>query len=131
MKLLIFEWAAGTYTYNDIAETLDVMGISHRTVSYQFEDKNEDEFFVYRFGQVLEDDSYDAVFSVNYFPLVAKCCNERSIKYISWSYDNPLDVPDIEKPWVFRQITCSCLTGYRRKNIEKKGSQMFIICLLR
>ena len=120
MKLLIFEWAAGTYTYNDIAETLDVMGISHRTVSYQFEDKNEDEFFVYRFGQVLEDDSYDAVFSVNYFPLVAKCCNERSIKYISWSYDNPLDVPDIEKTlglpanhvFLFDRIQTE---GYRKK----------------
>ena len=97
MKLLIFEWAAGTYTYKDITETLDRMGISYRTVSYQFDDKNEDEFFVYRFFKVLDEDSYDAVFSVNYFPLVAKCCEDRSVKYISWSYDNPLDVPDIEK----------------------------------
>lgn len=97
MKLLIFEWAAGTYTYRDITETFDRMGISYRTVSYQFEDKNVDEFFVSRFSRVLDEDTYDAVFSVNYFPLVAICCNDRSIKYISWSYDNPLDVPDIEK----------------------------------
>ena len=97
MKLLIFEWAAGTYTYNDIVKTLGSMGISCRTVSYQFNDKNEDEFFVSRFTKVLTEDKYDAVFSVNYFPLVAKCCNDNSVKYISWSYDNPLDVPDIEK----------------------------------
>lgn len=97
MKLLIFEWGAGTFTYNDIIESLSDNGVSYRTVSYQFEDKNEDEFFEHRFGKVLAEDSYDAVFSVNYFPLVAKCAHNRHIPYLSWSYDNPLDVPDIEK----------------------------------
>ena len=97
MKLLIFEWAAGTFTYNDIIESFDEHGISYRTVSYEFEDKNEDEFFEYKFGKVLGEDSYDAVFSVNYFPLVAKCAHKAHIKYLSWCYDNPLDVIDIEK----------------------------------
>lgn len=97
MKLLIFEWAAGTFTYNDIIDSFSRHGISYQTVSYQFNNKNEDEFFESRFTKVLTDDSYDAVFSVNYFPLVAVCCNKCSVPYISWSYDNPLDVPDIEK----------------------------------
>ncbi len=97
MKLLIFEWAAGTFTYNDITQWFLKKGITYRTVSYQFEDKNEDEFFENRFMKVLGDDDYDAVFSVNYFPLVAVCCNRCNIRYISWSYDNPLDVADIEK----------------------------------
>lgn len=96
MKILIFEWAAGTFTYRDIAESFESEGIYYYTVSYQFSNKNEDEFFEYRFSKVLKDDKYDAVFSVNYFPLVAKCCHNNSVKYISWSYDNPLDVPDIE-----------------------------------
>ena len=97
MKLLIFEWAAGTFTYDDITESFNDRGVSYRTVSYQFNDKNEDEFFVKRFTKVLKDDTYDAVFSVNYFPLVALCCHDCNLPYISWSYDNPLDVPDIEK----------------------------------
>ena len=97
MKLLIFEWAAGTFTYNDIIESFTAKGITYRTVSYQFSDKNEDEFFVGRFTKVLKEDSYDAVFSVNYFPLVAVSCHNCNLPYISWSYDNPLDVPDIEK----------------------------------
>jgi len=120
MKLLIFEWAAGTYTYNDIVSSFDRKGISYRTVSYQFDDKNEDEFFEWRFLQVLEEDDYDAVFSVNYFPLVAKCCHKKGIRYISWSYDNPLDVLDIEKTlglpvnhvFVFDRIQAE---GYRSK----------------
>ncbi len=97
MKILIFEWAAGTFTYNDITESLSRHGVSYRTVSYQFNDKNRDEFFESRFTKLLAEDSYDAVFSVNYFPLVALCCHKQCIPYISWSYDNPLDVPDIEK----------------------------------
>ena len=120
MKFLIFEWAAGTFTYMDMVEAFDKMGISYRTVSYQFADKNNDEFFTDRFMKVLKDDSYDAVFSVNYFPLVSKCCHELSVKYISWSYDNPLDVPDIELTlglpenyvFLFDRIQTE---GYRRK----------------
>jgi len=48
VKLLIFEWAAGTFTYNDIIESITAKGITYRTVSYQFSDKNEDEFLVGR-----------------------------------------------------------------------------------
>ena len=120
MKLLIFEWAAGTFTYNDIISSFDEHGIVHRTVSYQFDDKNEDDFFEARFTGKLKEDTYDAVFSVNYFPLVAKCCHSLGVVYISWSYDNPLDVPDIEKTlgfpenhvFVFDRIQAE---GYRSK----------------
>lgn len=123
MKLLIFEWAAGTFTYNDIVSSFDEKGISYRTVSYQFDDKNEDEFFEWRFTKVLCEDGYDAVFSVNYFPLVAKCCHNKGIKYISWSYDNPLDVPDMERTlgyaenhvFVFDRIQAE---GYRKKGFS-------------
>ncbi len=123
MKLLIFEWAAGTFTYNDILESLEGRGVSCRTVSYQFDDKNEDPFFEDRFSRVLKEDEYDAVFSVNYFPLVAKCCEATGVKYVSWSYDNPLDVPDIEKTlglscnhvFLFDRIQAE---GYRKKGFK-------------
>lgn len=121
MRILIFEWGSGTYTHNDITETFERMGISYRTVSYQFEDKNDDEFFFSRFSRVLVEDIYDAVFSVNYFPLVAKCCNDRSIKYISWSYDNPLDVPEIEKTLGFPVNHVFLFDRIQTENYRKKG----------
>lgn len=96
MRLLIFEWAGGTFTYPDIIEYFNNKGIGYNTVSYNFRNINEDEFFEYRFGKELNK-GFDAVFSVNFFPLVAKCCNKVGIKYVSWSYDNPLDIPQIEK----------------------------------
>jgi len=96
MRLLVFEWGAGTYTHDDVADAFTRMNIEFNTVSYAFSDLNEDEFFEWRFGKCIDEGEYDAVYSTNYFPLVAKCCHERKIKYISWSYDNPLDVPQIE-----------------------------------
>lgn len=94
MKLLIFEW--GAYTQPDINACFDQCNITYRIVSYHFSNKNEDPFFSHRFPKFLAEDAYDAVFSVNYFPLVAQCCYEHNIKYLSWSYDNPLNVQDIE-----------------------------------
>lgn len=97
MRLLIFEWGAGTYSIRDIKDSLEHNNVDYFVVSYEFTDKNNDDFFMYRFGRFLDEGKYDAVFSTNYFPLVAKCCHLRKIKYISWSYDNPLDVPNIEE----------------------------------
>ncbi len=97
MKILIFEWGGGSYTYRDIVNELCRRGVSYRTISYTFRNKNEDEFFVSRFGRILDEERFDAVFSVNYFPLVSECANARGVRYIAWCYDNPMDVPDIER----------------------------------
>lgn len=121
MKLLIFEWAAGTFTYDDIIESFKKRGISYRTVSYQFDNKNEDDFFKERFAKVLGEDTYDAVFSVNYFPLVAVCCNDCGIRYISWSYDNPLDVPDIEKTLGLPVNTVFLFDRIQTENYRRMG----------
>ena len=95
MNLLIVQWNA--YTYRDILSTLKQMGIHYHTETYYFKDKNEDPFFLAWFAGKISEGSYDAVFSVNYFPLIAESCHQRQIKYLSWSYDCPLNVPDIEQ----------------------------------
>lgn len=95
MNILVFDF--GAYTMPDIIETFQKEHIRYRLVSYHFADKNHDEFFIHRFTKFLIEDSYDAVFSVNYFPLIARCCQDKNVKYISWSYDNPLNVPNIEE----------------------------------
>lgn len=95
MKLLIFEW--GAYTQPDINACFDACHIDYRIVSYHFHNKNEDSFFMHHFPKFLREDHYDAVFSVNYFPLVAQACFDNQMKYLSWSYDNPLNVERIEE----------------------------------
>lgn len=97
MKILILEWGGGSYTYRDVVDSFSNNGIDYFTVSYSFANKNEDDYFLYRFGRFLDEANYDAVYSTSYFPLASKCCHDRHIKYISWCYDNPLDVQNIEE----------------------------------
>lgn len=86
MKLLLFEWS--TYTINDVRDFFTRNHIPFKSISYQFFNNINDTFFEERFPLYLKEDSYDAVFSINYFPLVAKMCYENNIKYLAWSYDN-------------------------------------------
>lgn len=89
MKLLLYDM--GSYTYQDFLYYLQKAGHSCKTVYYHFPDKFEDDFFVHRFSGYLTEDSFDAVISVNFFPLVAQLCDKYHVKYISWCYDSPLE----------------------------------------
>lgn len=93
MNILLFDM--GSYTYNDILECLKQMGHSVSTVYYSFQNRIKDDFFEERFRKKIGERPIDAVFSVNFFPLVAKIAKESGIPYISWSYDSPL-APELE-----------------------------------
>ncbi len=94
MKILVYDFG---YTISDILDSFKQLGITYRIFSYYFENKNDDDFFIHRFSKTINDDRYDAIFSVNYFPLIAECAYQNNLKYISWSYDNPLNVNKIEE----------------------------------
>lgn len=94
MKLLILHW--GAFTQFDIIDTLQNNHVTFRQVGYRFANYTHDNFFIRHFTKYLLADSYDAVFTVNYFPLVAQVCHDNHVKYIAWSYDNPLNIPSIE-----------------------------------
>lgn len=89
MNILFYDM--GSYTYHDFIYYLKKAGHNCKTVYYHFPDKFHDDFFCDRFTQYLNDTHYDLVISVNFFPLVARLCNEHHIKYLSWSYDSPLE----------------------------------------
>lgn len=95
MHILIHEYNA--YNRTDLVDFLLNTGIKLSKFTYKFENKNEDEEFISSFLKLLSETHYDAVFSVNYYPLIAECCYQKNIKYISWSYDCPLNVRRIEE----------------------------------
>ena len=92
MNILFYDM--GSYTYNDITYFLKRMGHRVRTLFYHFPDRFEDAFFCERFASVLESDHFDAVMSVNFFPLVASVCSKKGIKYLAWCYDSPIGEQD-------------------------------------
>ena len=81
MKILFYDM--GSYTYHDFLYYLKKAGHTCKTVYYHFPDKFHDDFFCERFSEYLLNDTYDAVISVNFFPLVAQLCSKHRITYIA------------------------------------------------
>lgn len=94
MNILLIRW--GAYTENDIENECRNLGLDIITLVHPFQNKYVDEEFDSKLSKIIKDSSIDAVFTVNYFPVVALACNHNNTKYISWSYDAPLNVIDIE-----------------------------------
>lgn len=95
MKILLYDM--GAYTQNDIMEKLENMNISFRNILYKLADTSGDAYFEKRVNELLESEQYDAVFSVNYYPVLAEICYTKKLPYLSWSYDSPLNVESMEE----------------------------------
>lgn len=95
MKLLLYDM--GAYTQNDIMGTLRKLQIPFRNIVYKLDSIEEDAYFQKRVRELMDKEKYDAVFSVNYFPVLAEICHQRGICYLSWCYDSPVDLGKEEK----------------------------------
>ena len=94
MRILTID--IGSYTQPDLLYYFKKMGIEHKNIYYFFE-KNNFELKVH--NEKLEkmllaelEDSYDCVMTTNFFPVIARICHEKNVKYLSWSYDAPLNL---------------------------------------
>ena len=88
MNILFYDM--GSFTYKDLQSHLSKAGHQYKLMMYRFQNTYEDAFFSDRFKQELATVSYDVVFSINFFPLIAELCYEIGIPYLSWAYDSPL-----------------------------------------
>lgn len=94
MKLLVYHW--NSYLQYDIFQICREKKIEFRTFEWKFTDKNHDEEFTKWFQETI-DEEYDALLSVNYYPLLSEVCMKKGMKYIAWCYDTPLNVQRIEE----------------------------------
>ena len=88
MKILMLDM--GSYTFRDTKDTILSLGHEVDEIYYHFEDRFKDDFFCERINLYLKRKRYDAILSINFFPLLSIAANEHGIPYISWSYDSPL-----------------------------------------
>lgn len=72
---------------SDMEWALVQNGINYRVASYVFENVDKDDYYQTNLRGFLNEDSYDAVFSFNYIPVIADVCHELSVPYVSWGYD--------------------------------------------
>jgi len=94
MKLLLYSW--GAYLQQDIKQILTEGCIEYREFQWIFDDRNNDEKLEKWFCDNVDAKNFDAILSVNYWPVLSKIANDNGIKYIAWCYDNPFDLTDVE-----------------------------------
>lgn len=94
MKLLIYSW--NSYLQYDIYAMCKERGIEYDVFPWKFQDKNRDDAFEKWFETSVNCAQYDAILSVNYWPMISIVAQKKGIKYIAWCYDNPLNVEHLE-----------------------------------
>lgn len=93
MNILFFQWHS--FMNKGMERALNELEITYETFYYQFNDWEKDEIFLQQFREILKKQSFDAVLSVNFAPLVSEVCEEAGIRYVSWVYDSPLHIRDL------------------------------------
>lgn len=89
MKILIYDW--NFFTKRDLYRSIKNQGIEIELFYSNFSPRigAEKEQFTEQLSCFLKDKSYDAFFSINFFPEFAEKANEIGIPYICWTYDSP------------------------------------------
>ncbi len=123
MRVLLYDWNQNTsYYYKlDIRDTFDALNIKYDAFEFDFEKDDLD--VLYGFFDKITKETYDFCFSINYFPEISNNCHRINLKYVSWGYDCPLNVVDIEKTlgnacnyvFCFDRVQCQ---GYRNKGFD-------------
>ncbi len=90
MKLLFYEWES--YLQYDIKWIANELNISLEGFSWKFADKNADDKFEDWFERHIDTAHFDALLSVNFWPMLSKVAQKHNLRYIAWCYDNPLNV---------------------------------------
>lgn len=88
LNILFYQWNA--YNLLDTRWAFEQKG--HRVVmlTEPIENPEEDTEYTQRLAQRLSLESYDFVFSLNYFPVLAESCFQSDVPYVCWNCDGSL-----------------------------------------
>lgn len=94
MKLLFFQWHS--FMNRGMETALNQLGVEYDTYYYQFTDWEQDDIFMEQFEQCLKHNVYSSVLSVNFSPLISEICERVGVLYLSWVYDSPVHIRNME-----------------------------------
>lgn len=86
-KVLLIEW--NSYCHEDLKSALHQAGYMVQSISFPNGIRTEKAEAEKLLTGVLQKETYDFVFSFNFFPVVSEICQQAGIKYLSWVYDSP------------------------------------------
>lgn len=87
-KALVYRWKA--YNQRDVEEALQNAGIELTFFDLAYKSMDEDDIFEEKVVRLLREDSFDFVFSINYFTILSNACEHVGMPYISWLCDSRL-----------------------------------------
>lgn len=88
MQILCYRWDA--YNQYDVEQAFQSLGFSLTILSKQIEHIEEDSAYTEEVISLLQNGSYAFLFSINYFPVLARACHETDTLYVCWNCDSPL-----------------------------------------
>lgn len=89
MNILLYD--SSSYIQRDLMYFLKSAGHHCKNLTYKLTDTYHDTFFEDKFLYYLKNFHWDCVISANFYPIIARICQQQNIKYISWIYDSPTD----------------------------------------
>lgn len=92
-RILCWQWRS--FLKTGVERALQALVPEVTFFFYQMEDWEKDDRFCEAFLAALKKVPFDAVFSVNFNPLISRICHEQGVPYLSWIYDAPLHIRDL------------------------------------
>lgn len=94
MRILFFQWHS--FMNKGMERALGKLNIAYDTFYYSFTDWEKDDAFLEQFRKKIKGRGYDRVLSVNFAPLISEVCEEQGVEYVSWVYDSPVHIRNLE-----------------------------------
>ncbi|SFQ10915.1 Glycosyl transferases group 1 [Butyrivibrio proteoclasticus] len=115
MNILLYDFL-NSYIQYDLVFFLQKMGHKCNNVSYRKSvDKYSDDTFTERMEADLSSGKYDLVLTTNFWPVVSKVCKKHDIKYVSWFFDSPPNLPTAE----CMEYSCNKIYFFSRADYEE------------
>lgn len=93
-KLLFFQWHS--FMNQGIENALKELEIEYNVEFYPLQNWEADDKFLKWFSGIVDSGMYGKVFSVNFVPLISQVCEEKGVEYVSWIYDSPVHIRDLD-----------------------------------
>lgn len=89
MRILFMEWKS--LGQKDLMEEFERRGFEVVQCPFPREEENTrlNTKLCEKLVRTIAAESYDFVFSFNYFPVISIACNACKVKYVSWTFDSP------------------------------------------
>lgn len=88
MKILFLDSPA--FAKLDMLDAFFNCGVEYDLFFHEAYHERKNDDFQKAFFSTVEQNSYDFVFSFNFFPSLSDCCQKYGIRYVSYVYDSPL-----------------------------------------